>query len=73
MENKNPKGAGRKKGDRKLLTYWADPKTHETMSLINKERKSKNVSDSDLESICKMVRQIVDRNLSEVSNQIIGK
>jgi hypothetical protein len=53
MNERNPRGAGRKKGIKFNKYYWSDPLTHEVLTTIVGKRKSKEVTDEKLNEILK--------------------
>jgi adenine-specific DNA methylase len=55
MNEKNPKGAGRKKGINFNKYYWSDPLTHEVLTAINEKRKLKEITDKKLNTILKII------------------
>ncbi len=57
MNERNPRGAGRKKGIKFNKYYWADPTTHEVLSNIAEKRKSKQLSDEKLNEILKTLNE----------------
>lgn len=65
--------AGRKKGIRFKKPIWTDPSTHEVISELVTARKENTVTDSDLKELCSKIKEIQDRNLQKLTNEIIGK
>lgn len=70
--------AGRKKGVRYKEYIWTDPQAHEAIATIvkgryDKETKTQTITDSDLKELCSKIKEIQDRNLEKLTNEIIGK